>query len=257
MSSQIVRVLVEEIIPHFWHILGKGEKGKLVKSLRSVVGVGGVVARLGELVKAASGGEGLGGGVDGGVAGTRELMKVLGQVLGKTNVLWEVWRGVFIGGAEWGGMKSEILWKEWVGLVAGGKVLGAASAARGVGRGGVEEEGKREHEGITGGDKKDGTDWVGDAKVYAQWLGKGVAVMAEGLSAMAKDGEGKGVVEAGWKCLRCLFWRSFGLGANYWGMLCRFHSSTDTRSLYYQICFSHICFLSSLGLIRRLQTDNT
>ena len=118
-------------------------------------------------------------------------------------------------------MKGEILWKEWVGLVAGGKVLGVASAARGVGRSSVEEGGKGEHDGgIIGGDKKDGADWVGDAKVYAQWLGKGVGVMAERLSAMAKGGEGKDRADAGWKCLRSLFWRSFGLGANYWGMLC-------------------------------------
>ncbi|KAF8428140.1 hypothetical protein EV426DRAFT_635633 [Tirmania nivea] len=132
-------------------------------------------------------------------------------------------------------MKGEILWKEWVGLVAGGKVLGVASAARGFGRGGVEKEGKDEHGDIIEGDKKDGTDWVGDAKVYAQWLGKGVGVMAEKLGALAEDGGDKGVVDAGWKCLRRLFWKSFGLGVNYWGMLCPFCSPTDARSLYYQI----------------------
>ncbi|KAF8451513.1 telomere length regulation protein-domain-containing protein [Terfezia claveryi] len=212
MSSQLVRVLVEEIIPHFWHILGKGERKGLVRCLRSVVGVSGVVARLGELVKVASGDEKLGWGVHGEMAGTRELMEVLCQVLGKINVLWEVWRGVFMGGAGGGGMKGEILWKEWVRLVAGGKLLGIASAARGEGMGCVEE-----YEGRIVGGKKFGTDWVGDAKVYAQWLGKGIGVMAERLGAIAKGEEGKHLVEMGWKCLRSLFWKSFGLGANHWG----------------------------------------
>ena len=229
MSSQIVRVIVEEIVPHFWHIMGKEERGRLVRCLRSVVGVSGVVARLGELVKVVSGDKGLGSGVDEGVVGARELMEVLGLVLGKTGVLWEVWRGVFVGGTGGGGMKGEILWKEWVGLVAGGKMLGVASAARGMGRGGV--EGKGEDGGMIGGDKKDSTDWVGDAKVYAQWLGRGVGVMAEKLSAMAKGEEDKDVVKVGWKCLCSLFWRSFGLGATYWGMLYPFHSPTGAHSL--------------------------
>lgn len=214
-SSQIVKVLVDEVVPQFWPVLGKGrgERGGMVRCLRSVVGVGGLVGRLGVVV----GGDG-GDGLEraGAGAGAGVYMEVLGKVLGRTTVLWEVWRGVVMGAGV--GVKGEILWKEWLGLVAGGKVLGVASAARGGGRGDGEGEGGQEEGAGSGEAKINDGEWVGDGKVYAQWLGKGVGVMAERLSAMAGEEGKEGSVEMGWKCLRMLFWRSFGLGGSCWGM---------------------------------------
>lgn len=236
-SSQIVKVLVDITIPNFWPVVSNVEKRKLVKCLRSVLGMRGIMARMSLLAAESTGGVATAVEVNK-RGGCRELVEALALVMGKTTLLWEVWRTVFLSTKE-GGLRGEILWKEFVGMMSGGKVLGvvaAATATMGVwgGEVGMQEESvtgtESKGEEVVG--KRHNSKWVGDPSVYATWLGKGVVTMAEKLHEITqeKKEESDAFSELGWKCLRMLLWRAFGLGIASWGML---HlSSLSSRSSF-------------------------
>ncbi|KAF8476885.1 telomere length regulation protein-domain-containing protein [Kalaharituber pfeilii] len=216
-SSQIVKILVDCTIPDFWHIICEDksytkEKDALIACLRSVLGLGAIVARLSALTAAIE---------DTGLSMTEkdgmlcnELLEAMGIVLGKKSLLLEVWRQVFENeggreGMEITRVKKDILWKEFVSLVAGGKVLGvAAGAVRVMGAAwGAKEEAEG---GTTDNGGERGAAWVGDEAIYATWLGKAVGMMVGRLNSMNEK-----EASVGWDCLRALFWRSFGLGTAY------------------------------------------
>lgn len=224
-SSQIVKILVDITIPNFWPAISNVEKRKLVKCLRSVLGMRGIVARMSLL--AAESTDGMATVFEGNKRDRyRELVEVLAQVMGKTTLLWEVWRTVFLSSKE-GRLRGEILWKEFVGMISGGKVLGVGAAA--VATTGVRgeeanvgmQEGRVTRAGNEGEEKRDDAEWIGDPNVYATWLGNGVVTMAEKLHEISQEKKeaDETLPRLGWKCLRMLFWRAFGLGITSWGML--------------------------------------
>ncbi|KAI5804183.1 telomere length regulation protein-domain-containing protein [Peziza echinospora] len=265
-SSQIVKALVDHTVPTFWAASrndDSGVRGMIVECLRSVVGIGGIVAKIRS--GGGIGGIGGGGGGKGGGAEIEEMVEVLGEVLARKTVVWDVWRGLLEEGSSGGGagdtdttdttssgvveanrqlksraIKRETTWKELVGLVSGGKIVTAVAQAQQAiasqhdaeeerrreveGRGREEvlptTEEEEEEEGSTTGittTKDDKKWWIADAAVYSRWLGTAIAVMgnklfSSGKEIMAESEE----AEEGWKCLRMVFWRSFGLGKVYW-----------------------------------------
>lgn len=173
-ASQVVKTILEVTVPDFWNIISKSERGKLSQCLRSVAGLGGIVARLRFLVKSAESQPGVKGQIE-------ELLDLLQGIMGMKGFVHEIW----VSGEGTGEARRGIVWKEFVTLVGGGKVLSVAAEAESVlGRGGRER-------------------WVGDGKKFTTWLGSEIARAASKIEA---------VEESEWKALAVLLSRAFSLG---------------------------------------------
>ena len=150
-TTQLIHTLSNTIIPHHWPTANQSLRHLLVRNLRSVAGVGALVARLrsslslgpdphSSLPRGAGGGSNVKVNLTG-VPGRRrneeraralaEVLIVLEAVLaGEEGVLEGLWRGSGMGEGE--GTRGMLQWKEAVGLVAGGRVLSVAGEAEGV-----------------------------------------------------------------------------------------------------------------------------
>lgn len=174
-ASQVVKTILEVTVPDFWNIISKSERGKLSQCLRSVAGLGGIVARLRFLVKSAESQPGVKGQIE-------ELLDLLQGIMGMKGFVHEIW----VSGEGAGEARRGIVWKEFVTLVGGGKVLSVAAEAESVlGRGGRER-------------------WVGDGKKFTTWLGSEIARAASKIEAVEEESE--------WKALAVLLSRAFSLG---------------------------------------------
>ncbi|KAK6533120.1 telomere binding protein [Arthrobotrys megalospora] len=211
LTSRIVNVLIVDIIPSFWGILTssasshKTDRNKLLRCLRSIVGLGGVIERLRLLLKQVPTAgrpknvtvtkvdvEGVGR-REGVLAQIRDLMDVLGYILRGNGFLGVFWEGLkhTSGSANAEDRKKEMAWKEFVGLVAGGKVLSiAAEADIAISEADEAVEKKR-------------YSWVGDGKEYTSWLRENIAKIVDEADIDDTDA---------WKAVASVLARGFGLG---------------------------------------------
>lgn len=170
-----MKTTLETTVPDFWNAISKKERGKLSQCLRSVTGLGGIVARLRFLVKDAESQLGVKGQVE-------ELLDLLQGIMG----VEEFVHGIWASGEGTTGVRRGIVWKEFVTLVGGGKVLSVAAEAESVlGRGGRER-------------------WVGDGKKFTAWLGREISKAGSKIEVAEGGGE--------WKALAMLLSRAFSLG---------------------------------------------
>lgn len=175
-ASQVLKTILEIIIPDFWNVVSKKERGRLSQCLCSVAGLGGIVARLRFLVKGAESQPGVKGQIE-------ELLDLLQGTMGVRGFVHEIW----VLGEGTGEARRGIIWKEFVTLVGGGKVLSVAAEAESVlGSGGRDR-------------------WVGDGRKFTAWLGREIA-KAGNNTQTAEGKEGK------LKALAVLLSRAFSLG---------------------------------------------
>ncbi|KAJ6262701.1 DNA replication checkpoint protein tel2 [Drechslerella dactyloides] len=216
LASRIINAVIVDVVPSFWSILTsspaqKSERSRLLRCLRSVSGVGGLVERLKVLLKQAAS---LSSErprnvtlakVDVAGAGQRygllvqvgDLMDVLGCLLQGDKFISEIWK--CLGPGKDGAVaaaevrKREMAWKEFVGLIAGGRVLSIAAEADVVVSGAGQTVEKRQ------------SSWVGDGKMYTSWLRENITKMVA-ETAMEDS--------ATWGAIASVLAKAFGLGYN-------------------------------------------
>ena len=159
-STQIVYVLVNDILPDYWENLrneGGQEKKSLVQCLRSVAGISAVTSRLRLLLallkddqKPAQVS------IVSKIQPVEILLSFLETVLAKEDFITVIWRDI----EDYGLTSSQksLQWKEFSSLVASGKVLSIASEANLALR-------------DSSSSIRDGS-WVGDGGQYTAWLGR-------------------------------------------------------------------------------------
>ncbi|MCJ1437057.1 telomere binding protein [Xylographa pallens] len=170
-SAQIINVLVNDIIPHYWHVWIGSESHSynrqrklLLRCLTSIAGIGALVTRLRSFHP------------ENGEAPatiktrleqtptaqlTDDLVKFLEALLGKDNVIDDIWTTNDIDPVI--SIRKSILWKELVSLLAGGRLLSAVAEA---------QDRYRSTDSI---DKQ--SSWLGSGQLYSAWLGRNILFM--------------------------------------------------------------------------------
>ena len=190
LSAQIINVLVNTTVPDYWRALRKGDgKGtnivSLIKCLRSVSGLGAIVARLRALI-ADSKQKKLVSEKRGPSQQIEDLLDALSLVLTEESVSWDIWTS--ISQLTLGPMQRTLLWKEFVTLTASGKILAIAAQA---------EDALKDSTAIRS------ESWLARGNEYASWLGNNIAAMIK--SVMSSD-----VSE--WNAITQLCGKAFTLG---------------------------------------------
>ena len=171
-ASQLIQVLVNSTIPDFWAPLTRLQAGSnlsrperdrdiLLRCLRSVTGLGAIMARFREFL--------IQGEVDtfhpGQLASLQqvsELLDILALLLHGDNFLRILWRDLRELYADT--IKIDVSWKEIILLFGGGRLLSIAAQARFK----VEESSLDESH----------SSWIGNGALYSQWLGRNIFTMA-------------------------------------------------------------------------------
>ena len=176
-AAQIVYVLVNDIVPAYWTSLfatsaSSSTEGKprrlLLKSLRSVAGVGAVLSRLRLLIDQARApepkykqhGDQSG---DGKVSALKQTLSLLDTLLQKDDLVLQIWRE--IQSFDVSPFQKSLQWKEALGLFASGRLLSAAGEADIV----INDVSS----------EIENTSWIGNRQVYASWVGKNVRLMLD------------------------------------------------------------------------------
>ncbi|KAF2459793.1 telomere length regulation protein-domain-containing protein [Lineolata rhizophorae] len=192
VSSQIVSVLVNSIAPNFWSTLQLGQsdinfKRLLATSLRSVSGIGAIIARLRALATeqdfAGQDATKASRNIDRHIRDSLELLEHVLDGDSTSQTLWSEIRK-----AEVAEVQKTMLWKEYISLIASGKVVSAAAQAEDALKG--RKEVRKES-------------WTASGSQFASWLGLNCAKMAFML----------GIGDStGWSALAELLAKTFSLG---------------------------------------------
>lgn len=171
-ASQLIQVLVNSTIPDFWATLTRPQAGSdlsrperyrdiLLRCLRSVIGLGAIIARLREFF--IHGGVGtLHSGQLASLQHVSELLDILGLLLHGDNSLQILWRDLHDLYADT--IKIDVCWKEITMLFGGGRLLSTAAQALLK----VEESSLNESH----------SSWIGNGALYSHWLGRNIFTMA-------------------------------------------------------------------------------
>lgn len=190
LSAQIINVLVNTTIPDYWRALKKGDGKRtnilsLIKCLRSVSGLGAIVARLRALIADSKQKKSVSEKRDPSQQ-IEDLLDALSLVLTEESVSWDIWTS--ISQLTLGHTQRTLLWKEFVTLTASGKILAIAAQAEDA--------------------LKDSTvirsePWLAKGNEYASWLGNNIAAMIK--SVMPSD-------VSKWNAITQLCGKAFTLG---------------------------------------------
>jgi telomere length regulation protein len=137
LTAQIIDVLLNDIVPSYWPVLGEhdGQRDALLQCLTSVAGVRAVTARLSK--------DGL-------------MLDVLENVLRKDSAIYQIWKGTLL----CQGANQTALWKDSVALTGSGKLLSSAAEAF-----------KTLQDAAS--DIK-AVPWIADGRRYSAWLGRNI-----------------------------------------------------------------------------------
>lgn len=194
-SAKIINELVSTTISDFWGSLS-GLKHLFLECLRSVAGIGAVLARLRllttqyqpskEPTKPSSSAQPI-----------LDLIAVLSQLLQTDHLLHRVFQDVsrFVESPA----KRDMLWKEFIASIASGRIISAVAEAE------ILTEAKSSRL-----DKS----WVSDGSEYSAWLGRSLAVMLR----HSTSSDSRGLVKAA----TLLCGKSFNIG--YPGRCCSYFS---------------------------------
>ena len=185
-AAQIINVLVNDIIPHYWHVwIGDESKSYnrqrklLLRCLTSVAGIGALVTRIRSMnpnVGDAQATTKLRPEQAPTAQLTDDLVNFLESLLGKDNVVDNVWTTIYIDSKL--GVQKAILWKELVSLLAGSRLLSAVAEAQ------------DRHRSTDFTEKQ--SSWLGSGQLYSTWLGRNIHFMIthgkDNFSRKHKDG---------------------------------------------------------------------
>lgn len=199
-AALLINVLVNTIIPDYWapldeesNTLETGERSErvwrqqsLVTCLRSVAGLGAIIAQLRSLVTAARDG------VDktaslGLPQRLKSLLDVLMEILAPTNFVTQIWTDINTPALK--PVQRTLLWKELVSNLASGKIPSMSAEASDILR--------------AKSDRIEDDVWIASSKRYSAWLGHNIVHLA---SMTAVEDEGC------WSSLAQLLAKSYSLG---------------------------------------------
>jgi telomere length regulation protein len=202
IASQLIHVLVSEILPNYWNVLyvpeknSKGGKQRKIRHqadlelfltcLRSVTGLNALLLslkrhiQLSKETKKAVGGPKV-----------QDIITILLQVLSAllegVQTVEKIWSVI------WGStdppQKQKTIWNELLGLIGGGKILGTAAEAEDVVNDLSQKIGEKY--------------WIADGSLYSSWLARNISYWATSLPTDSENG---------WKCCSELLTKSFRLG---------------------------------------------
>ncbi|MCJ1402763.1 telomere binding protein [Xylographa trunciseda] len=170
-AAKIINVLVNDIIPNYWHVWIGSERDRynhqrklLLRCLSSIAGIGALVTRLrsfnpttGEVQATTK--------IRPGQAPTAQLtddlVNFLEDLLERDNVVDNIWTTNYVDSEI--AMRRAILWKELVSLLAGSRLLSAVAEAQ------------DRHRSTDAIDKK--SSWLGSGQLYTAWLGRNIKFM--------------------------------------------------------------------------------
>jgi telomere length regulation protein len=201
LASQLVHVLVAEIVPNYWNVLQAGKKPRpakqgsssklsglqsLLSCFRSVSGINAVVLSLNRNIQQSKESKKSVGGPN-----FEELLRIYLQLL---EVLLEgpqtvgiIWRSIYeVSGPQ---SKQNTIWKEFLSLVGGGKIIGISAEAEAI----VNALSK----------KVDEKHWVADGSLFSSWLARNLTYWVKNLSTDSENGS---------KCCGELLSKSLRLG---------------------------------------------
>lgn len=196
LGSQIINVLVFDIVPNYWELLSKQKKGKggwshikersqLLEALRSVSGLCAIVAKLKALLEES---RRTAKKVDSLNISTviKDYIVLLGAILE------DDWRLRDLHSALSNAPRSlqQALWQELVAFIGGGRVLSVAAEASSL----LQEASK----------DVENSSWIADPLTYSTWIGKNLATWASQLSMSGDDGA--------WDALSTMLRKSMRLG---------------------------------------------
>ena len=202
VASQLVHVLVSEILPNYWDVLyvpekiskgGKQRKKRhqpdlelLLTCLRSVTGLNAILLSLKRHIQVSKEAKKAVGGPT-----IQEILTILLQALSAllegdqtAEKIWSV-----IWGSSDPPQKQKTMWNEFLGLVGGGKILGTAAEAEDIVNDLSQKIGEKY--------------WTADGSLYSSWLARNLSYWATSLPTDSENG---------WKCCSELLTRSFRLG---------------------------------------------
>lgn len=196
LGSQIINVLVSDIVPNYWELLSKQkrckggwphnkERSQLLESLRSVSGLGAIVVKLKALLEES---RRTAKKVDGLNISTliKDYIVLLGAILEDESTLKSLHSALSSAPRS----LQQALWQELVSFIGGGRLLSVAAEASSL----LKEARK---------DVKNSA-WIADPVTYSTWIGKNLATWASQLSISGDD-------EA-WNALSTMLSKSMRLG---------------------------------------------
>ncbi|KAI9698436.1 MAG: telomere binding protein [Candelina mexicana] len=201
-AAQLINELIGTILPTFWSALNETSTGRqnrakavqvypverrlLLQCLRSVTGLGAIVARLRSLI-ASLGASSASPGVSNSSTIITDLLTVLTDIISQDDFLYVSW--IDITNLIPFQAQRLMLWKELMTLVVSSKILSISAEAI--------DTLKRSSQGVVE------EYWIGNGAVYAAWIGRNIATMASRLEPRQQEA---------WKSLAQLFGRSLSMG---------------------------------------------
>ncbi|MCJ1378196.1 telomere binding protein [Xylographa soralifera] len=170
-AAKIINVLVNDIIPSYWHVWIGSESHSynrqrklLLRCLTSIAGIGALVTRLRSLNPETGEAQA--------TIKTRleqaptaqltdDLVNFLEALLERDNVVDNIWTTIYINPVI--SIRKELLWKELASLLAGGRLLSAVAEAQ------------DRHRSTDPIDKQ--SSWLGSGQFYSAWLGRNILFM--------------------------------------------------------------------------------
>lgn len=177
LAAQIIHVLVSDITPNFWHILGglrdqqhgkthrseAADSSLLIVSLRSVPGLSAILHRLKELIQTHKEHKSKIGGTDI-PANLDILLQLVTEVLRDDDSLLKIWNSFDDSAST---ARKKALWNECLGLLGSGKLLGICAEAE-----------KIVNDAETSTFRKF---WISNGASYSKWLGSNIVRWAKSL----------------------------------------------------------------------------
>ena len=194
-TAQIIFVLVADIVPDFWKLLGSNatsvhrkQEHLLLRCLSSVSGIGAITGRLRMFLDIKDNAHRDGSSsINNKAQVLEDLLEVLERLLRGDSFLFNIW--IDVHSLPLKSPQRTLLWKDFIATLAGGKLLSYAAEADHA----VNESSPDAREGS----------WLGDGCQYSSWLGKNLAYML--MKFKGERGED-------WKSLAQLFSRALSLG---------------------------------------------
>lgn len=176
-AAQLIFVLVSEIVPDYWALLTGPSHAKeqhlLLRCLKSVSGIGAIIAHLRLCLDAVTGQK-----PDDNLEKSRasrtikDLLNVLETLLRKDNLVSTIWNDIAIFDLK--SPQRNLLWKEIVSFVGGGRILSLAAEAHQFLRQQSSEIEK--------------ASWLSSGDEYSKWMGQNVICMLTASKADAPGG---------------------------------------------------------------------
>lgn len=174
LSSQLINVLVSDIVPNYWAILSesgygskafkyKRERDLLLTCFRNVTGLGAISARLNALIDQSKITTKKGDGPDL-VQSFRDYQSLLEAILHGDAVLQGLWKTVQSESIS----KQAALWREVTVLIGGSRLLNSAAEAHSI----INEFNNTLGE----------TTWVSDGAKYSSWIASNIQYWARHLT---------------------------------------------------------------------------